>query len=704
VADLVVGLSRFGDDEVLVSGLVDGQLKLWSGALGDWVVLPIGAATRFSVLAHDVEGERQAREIIRAFVGPGVATLTVPEEPVSEAEERRLAASGVHRIVGLNVQHGQNRAFLYALESLTATRCSSDRVTEERPTDPVNLLRDLRLALAQGDGRAAQDRLDALRGTGTLTGENMRFLQVELLARFERWPELVSLPYFSELERVRRPRRVSDLMLEAVWQIEVLRTGRPPAEAFRARELADRHRALLGSVDVPRQPGALALCYLSALADGDDTRLDRLLASSDADRDYLESLTWVSPSPEPLGDPVQEARRLLERHQFAAVVDLFLERRESELADLAVESVLELDDPHVADEVLTVVRSLPVASFRPSRRLSRDLAELEDRVSGACRSWTEWAERVAGDARWGEASAVARQNAADWPPLPLSETLVGQTADLLVNSVDGINGDQVAASLDLLCAVASRSVGELSQSAFLDAVLLILSTQENIGGPVRNAFNDLAWALLEAGPLRVGYEGLIGAATILWERIASPQSVDWALELLDALAGHSQISPESATRLAMAIQTRCTPFVARFSRRQALSMRSLLAQFGLPGWPDMPQLDNDERDVWATLDGASVGLYSLVAGAGAKLRAGLDELCRVRSLTQRTDTHASTGLQTLARNSDYMVVDTWHAAHAATGCIDDVRPRSQQILPRRGGTPALVAAIEGALNARSNGA
>ena len=223
----------------------------------------------------------------------------------------------MHRVLGLDVRRGQNQAFLQALESLTATRCSIDRVTEERPTDPVNLLRDLRLALAQGDGRAAQDRLDALRETGSLSRENLRFLQVELLARFERWPELVSLPYFAELEKVRRPRRVSELMLEALWHIEVLRSGRPPAEAFRTRELPGRHRALLGSVDVPRQPGALALCYLSALADGDEARLDRLLASAAADRDYLESLNWAGePSPEPLGDPVQEARRLLDRHQY----------------------------------------------------------------------------------------------------------------------------------------------------------------------------------------------------------------------------------------------------------------------------------------------------------------------------------------------------------------------------------------------------
>ena len=705
MANLVVGLSRFGDDEGLVSGLVDGQLRLWSGALGDWVVLPIGAATRFSVLAHDVEGERQAREIIRAFVGPGVATLTNPEAPASEAEERRLAASGVHRVLGLDARRGQNQALLYALESLTATRCSIDRVTEERPTDPVNLLRDLRLALAQGDGRAAEDRLDALRETGSQSRENLRFLQVELLARFERWPELVLLPYFAELEKVRRPRRVSELMLEALWHIEVLGSGRPPAEAFRARDLPGQHRALLGSVDVPRQSGALALCYLSALADGDEARLDRLLASSGADRDYLESLTWApEPSPASLGDPVQEARRLLDRHQFAAVVDLFLERRESELADLAVESVLELDDPRVASEVLTVVRSLLDESFRPSRRLSRDLADLKAVVSGACRSWTEWIERVAGDARWGEASAVARQNAADWPPLPLSETLVGQAADLLVNSADGINGDQVAASLDLLCALASRSAGELSQNAFLDAVLLILSTQENIGGPVRNAFNDLAWAFLEAGPRRSGYEGLISAATVLWERIAAPQSVNWAVELLDALAGHPALSPDSATRFAMEIRTRCTPFVARFSPRQALSMRSLLEEFGLPGWPDMPSPNSEERDVWPTLDGASVGLYSLVTGAGITLRAALDKLCQVRSLTQRTDTHASPGLRTLARNADYMIVDTWHAAHPATACIDDVRPRSRQILPRRGGTPALVAAIEDALIAQTSDA
>lgn len=116
----------------------------------------------------------------------------------------------------------------------------------------------------------------------------------------------------------------------------------------------------------------------------------------------------------------------------------------------------------------------------------------------------------------------------------------------------------------------------------------------------------------------------------------------------------------------------------------------------------MPSPDGEERDVWASLDGASVGLYSLVTGAGIKLRAELDQLCRVRSLTQRTDTNASAALRALAKNADYMIVDTWHAAHPATVCIDDVRPRSQQILPRRGGTLAFVTAIEDALIARAS--
>ena len=216
-------------------------------------------------------------------------------------------------------------------------------------------------------------------------------------------------------------------MLEALWRTEVLQSGRPPTEAFRTRELQDQHRALLGSVDIPRVLGALALCYLGALEDGDEARLTRLLASaSSADRDYLESLTWTrKTAPETLNDPVQEARRLLDRHQYSAVVDLFLECRVKELADPAVEAVLELDDTQGAGQVLDAMRNLLEGGFRPSRRLSRDLADLETLVSGACGSWIEWIERVADDARWGEASAVARQNAEDWPHLPLSEAVVG---------------------------------------------------------------------------------------------------------------------------------------------------------------------------------------------------------------------------------------------------------------------------------------
>ena len=418
VADLVVGLSRFKRDQMLIAGLVDGQLRLWSGALGDWVVLPIGAATPFSVVAHDVEGERQAREIIRAFVGPGIATLTGSQAPASDAEgaahrlgrASRPGSRGAPRPTA-GPPAGPGVADRDPLLHRPGRGGAPDRSRESPPRPPAGAGPRRQPHVPGPARRAARD--------GSLSRENLRFLQVELLARFERWPELVSLPYIAEMEKVRRPRRVSELMLEALWHREILRSGRPPAEAFHTRELAGRHRALLGSVDVPRLPGALALCYLSALADGEEARLARLLASVPADRDYLESLNWArEPTPEPLGDPVQEARRLLDRHQYAAVVDLFLEGRGSELADLAVESVLELGDLRVAGQVLAVVRGFPGESFRPSRRLSRDLAELEVTVSGACSSWTEWIERVGGEARWGEASAVARQNASDWPPRP----------------------------------------------------------------------------------------------------------------------------------------------------------------------------------------------------------------------------------------------------------------------------------------------
>jgi hypothetical protein len=110
---------------------------------------------------------------------------------------------------------------------------------------------------------------------------------------------------------------------------------------------------------------------------------------------------------------------------------------------------------------------------------------------------------------------------------------------------------------------------------------------------------------------------------------------------------------------------------------------------------DAPQ---DELDVWAKLDGKSVGIYSLLTRAEIYLKDRLSRLCSVGDVKGNSDHVATQALRSLAERSDYLVVDTWHAAHQATGAIDAVRPRDRQILPRQRGHSGFLRALEDALS------
>jgi hypothetical protein len=107
-----------------------------------------------------------------------------------------------------------------------------------------------------------------------------------------------------------------------------------------------------------------------------------------------------------------------------------------------------------------------------------------------------------------------------------------------------------------------------------------------------------------------------------------------------------------------------------------------------------PESSPDDTATWHTLRHKRIGLYSLLPHAGARLRERLLALCPEITVEHNRDTVSTASLRNLARNADYLIVDTWHAAHSATKAIDDVRPRSEQLFPASGGVMSLLVALQ----------
>lgn len=136
-------------------------------------------------------------------------------------------------------------------------------------------------------------------------------------------------------------------------------------------------------------------------------------------------------------------------------------------------------------------------------------------------------------------------------------------------------------------------------------------------------------------------------------------------------------------------------YTNRLTLRQRVEVEGLASDFSLP--PRVVETPPDEQDLWTALDGKFIGIYSLLTRAESYLRERLSRLCAVGEVRGNSDEVATRALKSLAEKADFLVVDTWHAAHQATGAIDAVRPRERQILPKQRGHSGFLRALEEAL-------
>jgi hypothetical protein len=714
IAFLVGEYDRFGPMADRVEGLVEAQVGAFVPGHCNWMVLPwdpAGGVRGFYLFSEDREGQRRGREVLNGFLGPAVARIvTISDHRLATAftpawkEAGLVRASLIQRVSGFPPDD-----MLARLEDASATMAGRPALESAPDPSHVDLLRDFRLAIQVNDPVAAEHLLYQLTLTGELSAENLRFLTVELLACFGRWQEMAALPWIRLLTVARRPRSVTESLLQMIWWTSVVPGlgSRSVRKVLASLDLVADYGNLLRVIQVPATAPGRMLAFFIAITDADAERQQAILDTvDDAERAALlglldaalESPTQPESGQEPEPEPEFD-RSAFELGNFLRVIDMFLAGPKVEHADMAVEAVLELNGHDRATEVEQLVQAwVKRGDLDPGRRLKRDLEELEQLVAGACAGWVDWAQRIGAAERWGDAATVLRNRRMDWVWLAdLPAAQVALVADRIINALGSANEEQLRASLDLLCEVAAEVVGHPGCAEFCEVVLQLLSDQENVSAQVREAYVVLFAAILAAGPSRAAYLEILEQTGALWDRIKSRSNVDWALQILDTAVGET--SPDrdrlNAFGAAVVMTVRKYPLLLR----QGVDVEALAPEFGLAALPVDRGQSGEDGSVWARLDGKVVGLYSLLGHAIPRFTDRVRALCNSAQVRGNNDTTATAALTNLAERADHLVVDTWHAAHQATGAIDAVRSRDRQILPRQRGVSGFVRALEENLDA-----
>lgn len=693
-------LGAVGDlgDRTMTS--LDRQRSIVEDPLSRWAVVPTGVPTRglqWWLVADDNEAERRAREVVNAFFGPAI-TRVVPGENGGEASRSPFpSVANAHRLE----LEGDLTTFLAALELMTSVRASTPRLRRERQ-DPIGfLLRDFYLALDRGDAHASDELLSRIEGTGLVGNENLRFLRVDRLARLGRWRELGALAWFAELTRARRPIRISEHLLEAVWILNfddaaVATNPAAASNAYDSGEIGTKFGVLLRSIDVPSSAPGRRLAALFAGLTGDAARVDRIVKSAPAaERGLLDRLTGRAP-PAPALPPrsaLDTARDMFEDGSYEGVIAMAEAERSSSLVAMAVRAAFELNDPRLAVRVVPLLDAVDAAALPDSPGFVRIVAAVHRLADNSCSNWSEWLNRVGGEVKWPDAAEIARDLGGTWDAAELAHSSTAKSAaERLLTGTEGVNRRQLRAVFDLLCQVAREVVSSPAADPLVDAVLLVLASDENPSVLIRAAFFDLLMDVLVNGPSTDRYKDILSTTESLWSRVRSREATPWILDVLDGLASHP--SPNEDARRALV--STVVASVYDFAPRLTMDERVLLEAIGrechvavaLPPMEALPATDS--ADVWQRLSGRLIGIYSLVQGVGARLGIRLAALCGDVRVEQNSDTVATAALRALAVNADFLIVDTRHASHAATGAIDGVRARDRQLFPAGGGISSFI--------------
>ena len=598
--------------------------------------------------------------------------------------------------------------FLEAVEGMVNVR-SREPIFKKKLTEPIQfLLRDFHLSLHNNDPIRSQELLDRIDEISLLSSENLRFLRIERLACLGRWKELVSQPWFDDISKIRKPIRIDRYLLEAIWQthFDSAAIGYNPStgiEVFESLDIGSKYHSLISSTDVPKTAGGRKLVVLACRSSGNIERINRVIGSStDTERSLLSELGGVnttgraSPVEVRLKDTLSElAQSEFDKGKYSEVISLAENNlSEMKLIELAVYSVYELRDRDLASKVIDQAINFGTENLSSTRSFRKVLEEVESLANNRCDSWLKWFSRVSENIVWPEAFEVLRESNSSWSIEDILETTTIQDcANFLLEASTGVNRREIRSGLSTVCELGSAIMDRSVSDPLIDAILLVLSEDENPTEQVRSAFSNLMVKALRIGPSVERYQDLLVQSGDLWNKVKSPDAIPWALDLGDMILELPCPSPSFRINYFLELEIGAAGFWGRIGADQKLLLDTLAKESGteirLP--LDLPE---EEANLWEKLDGRTVGIYSLLENSGSRLEKRLKLLSPRVLVLSNGDKAATLALNNMVKAVDYLIVDTRHASHAATIAIDNLRHRDSQLFPQGGGISSFISCLK----------
>ncbi|MEU4368892.1 protein DpdD [Micromonospora chersina] len=674
------------------------------------VVLPalIDGTTHYFGLAFTAEESRTLRELLQSHVGKTWTDFDgqsvhgrTSGDPLEKAA---VGFAGDSRYVyRFRVADRARNEVRESVQALLASIRSAPR-RQTRLTLPIGrLIDDLADACAAGAEQAANMAYAVLASDHRLSRANRLFLQVQVLAAFERWNDLDQHPELDTLLRLPRPSLASD----ALARLAMSKLA-DPSDPVAFAPIATRFNALIDSVSAIRSAAGARYYTLWALAAGETPEMlrQRLTeAGWAADPTIVAVLSAVSTAGGTPATPVdpnsvnhvrQSVRESLEAGRFDAAIDL-LTMLPTDLVDLpaVVEAVshtftlkaialLERHRARHGDEAIRQALYLPQHNDRQIEPATLP-HKLMDLFSGST-SAQQISHLVTSIERTGVAELRA-PGGTDAACQVLREVMSDEGPGRLSPGID--------TCIDLVRDLKASDAPFDDVRSLSYQVLELWAYHDTSGDRHRLArIAQLVGDLVDLGLGVQTYDEVVELIRAGWDPFLTDADLPLGLDLLEHLLAHRVDVTDGLDRLAIPILSRIGAHNAGRVPPAALAVAVDLApSFGLTiAVPPPPEAVGEQSRT--SRPGTRIGLYSLQEQALDRAARILRERHPGLEVVVCADHVATDQLRAAARNVDLFVVMDRAAAHAATNALKAERGTAPVRYAAGKGSTSMIEAAE----------
>jgi hypothetical protein len=670
---------------------------------------PSSKRTSWYVLCGNSREARSMRECLLAFIGPtyssfhGELAKLDPEDPIENCCQSTFGSL----VFRLPVIHNDDRT---KVGSLLATlidyrdRESGRSLTAVKPIG--RLLRDLEMAILAKNEQSAWAIYGEIRSRGRLSATNLAFLQVRVFAAFEKWSELLLLPVLDDILQVRRPKRISDQIAQAVYRQHLSQhelTGDASAAVETYRATAKRYENLVRSTEGLLTSDALKFALVYAVGSDPPRRdiAERLAEHPTiaTDSSWATALLAILPRGKP-AEFVSEAAtdyaladvRYNESNFDEAFALYLMQPPTCRSVHRVLELAIEIDTRKSAEDALAYLSSASgeVQGQILGRRVCTGHIEVLSQILGQdfggevkqIKSLLDWFEFIDTGEGVETSGEVLEYGIQDW--ISKASFDVSKIAGQLKKYRSGKQRDIVrnAVPVFLRSFLIDRSASREFKPIYCVLTDLLIY-DESVGSDDLTAVEQLSEAILTTAPNHeVGNNDFQHVAEItvyLWDTVAAPRHFDWILSMLDLLIDTGAQQHTSLTPILAAIAESSRLWARRIRDDQWSLLELLATDLGLAEMigglrPDCKdRTDVASPDIRGVLAGKSIAVYSLTERIARRFGQLAEQAFDGIKIHYIHDKSLTDRMKSLARSADIFIINTWDAKHAATVGIKETR-------------------------------